>query len=55
MDEQIKFYEQMIASQLQLRKTLKKDQLGNVRLLDIIDEQVTMLNEIVLGLKDLKK
>lgn len=55
MDDQIKFYEQMIASQLQLRKALKKDGLGSAHLLDIIDEQITKLNEIVVQLKDLKK
>jgi len=51
MDEEINFYEQIVASQLQLRKVLKKEPIANVPLLDIVDAEITMLNEIIVHLR----
>lgn len=55
MDDQIKFYEQMLQYQQQLRQALKKDQVGTIYLLDIIDEQITILNDLVVELRALNK
>jgi hypothetical protein len=58
MEEQIKFYQQVIESQLSLRNNLQLDHFTSPhitntvpRLLDGIDEQVRLLNQIIAELK----
>jgi hypothetical protein len=47
IEEKIKFYEKVIEMQLQLRKALKEELFVHQRLIDIVDEETTMLNEII--------
>jgi hypothetical protein len=55
MEDEIKFYEKVIEMQLQLRKALQKEPFGNPRLMDIVDEEINMLNEIIIHLRERKK
>jgi hypothetical protein len=62
MEEQFKFYEQVVEFQIQLRETLQNEQSTNPsiddtipRLLDIIDEQISLLNKLILQLKEESK
>lgn len=58
MNEQIKFYQQIIQTQLSLRDNLKVEHLTNPHitntiphLLDNIDEQIRLLNQMITELK----
>ncbi|QHT65494.1 hypothetical protein GXP67_01810 [Rhodocytophaga rosea] len=58
MEEQIKFYQQIIDAQLSLRNSLQIDHFTSPHimntvplLLDAIDEQVRLLNQIIAELK----
>ena len=58
MEEQIKFYQQVIEDQLSLRSKLQIEHFTSPhivntipRLLDMIDEQVRLLNQIIAELK----
>ncbi|MDO1451329.1 hypothetical protein Q0590_33955 [Rhodocytophaga aerolata] len=55
MEDQIKFYEQMLQYQQQLREAVKKDQMATIRLLTNIDEQISILNDLVVELRALNK
>lgn len=62
MEDQIVFYQQVIDTQLLLRKNLQNSQsvapqLHGItpQLLDVIDQQITLLNQLIAGLKETNK
>ena len=45
----------MIDYQQQLREALRKDQVATLHLLEIIDEQITILNDLIVELRSVNK
>lgn len=60
MEEQTKFYQQIVDSQILLRKTIQEDRLlysmeSSTDLLDIVDKEITTLSQMIIHLKDQNK